>query len=351
MLVEILTVERGNYRPRIHALGEVQPARDIRLSPRVRGEIIARADAFTPGGFLEEGATILRVDPADYENTVKQRPSEWEQAKADLHIEMGRQKVAQLDFELLGEDASALADRDLVLGQPQLHAAQAKVAFAEAQLALAELDWQRCEIRAPFDAHVIEREVDVGSQVALGDTLGRLVGLDHYWVVATVPRSSLLWIAVGNREDRSASAAQVRDRAAWASSERRQGTVDRLIGSLDGETRLARLVITVADPLARLPANAGKPRLIIGTVLETLIEGREITKVVRLDRNLLHDDRVWLMESNALRIVDVEVVFEDEAHAYISRGLKSGDQVVTTNLSSVADGAPLRRDENPPSSP
>lgn len=146
MLVEILTVERGNYRPRIHALGEVQPARDIRLSPRVRGEIIARADAFTPGGFLEEGATILRVDPADYENTVKQRPSEWEQAKADLHIEMGRQKVAQLDFELLGEDASALADRDLVLGQPQLHAAQAKVAFAEAQLALAELDWQRCEI-------------------------------------------------------------------------------------------------------------------------------------------------------------------------------------------------------------
>ena len=36
------------------------------------------------------------------------------------------------------------------------------------------------------------------------------------------------------------------------------------------------------------------------------------------------------------------MVFRDASHAYVGGGLEDGDRVVTTNLSTVADGASLR---------
>jgi hypothetical protein len=38
----------------------------------------------------------------------------------------------------------------------------------------------------------------------------------------------------------------------------------------------------------------------------------------------------------------VEVVFRDQEYVYISAGLDEDDLVVTTNLATVVDGAPLR---------
>jgi hypothetical protein len=38
----------------------------------------------------------------------------------------------------------------------------------------------------------------------------------------------------------------------------------------------------------------------------------------------------------------VSIVFRDAQYAYIESGLKDGARVVTTNLSTVSDGAPLR---------
>ena len=57
---------------------------------------------------------------------------------------------------------------------------------------------------------------------------------------------------------------------------------------------------------------------------------------------LRQNDTVWVNEGGVLRIRQVEVVFSDEAFVYIGSGLEENDQVVTTNLSSVFDGAALR---------
>jgi hypothetical protein len=38
----------------------------------------------------------------------------------------------------------------------------------------------------------------------------------------------------------------------------------------------------------------------------------------------------------------VEIIFRDNQYAYIQEGLAEGEKVVTTNLSTIVDGAPLR---------
>ena len=43
-----------------------------------------------------------------------------------------------------------------------------------------------------------------------------------------------------------------------------------------------------------------------------------------------------------LRIRELEIVFRDDEFAYVRSGLSAADQVITTNLATVFDGAALR---------
>lgn len=341
MLVDVIEVERDNFTPVITAMGTVEASQDITLSPRVSGEITQLADNFAPGGFVQKGEVLLQIDPADYRNILQQRRSELQQAESDLNIEMGRQNVAMQDYELL-DDTLTDENRSLVLREPQLNAASAVVESARAALQQAELDLQRTTIRAPFDAYILARNTNVGSQVTPGDDLGRLVGLDTYWVTATLPQSSLRWITIpGNGEE--GSEVMIRNRTAWNEGEHREGKIFRLIGALEDQTRMARVLITVPDPHGYRDENSDMPQLMIGSFVEARIQAEELENVVRLNRDYIrNNDTVWVMEDDVLRIRDVNVIFRDATYAYIATGLNGGEQVVTTNLTTVVEGSPLR---------
>lgn len=341
MLVETIVVERGTFYPTIQTMGSVEPTIDINLSPQVGGYVQRVSEAFTPGGVVRKGEVLLEMDPADYRNTLAQRQSALSQAVADLNIESGRQQIARQDFALLG-DTLALENQALVLREPQLDAARARVAAAEAAVQQARLDLERTTIRAPFDAHILSRLANVGSQVAAGENLGRLVGVNAYWVVATIPQSQLRWLTFP-ASGSAPSVVRVRNRTAWPENMYRTGTLHRLVGALEDQTRLARILVDVPDPMSYLPANADAPPLMIGSFVEADIEAKPLQDVMRLSRDYIRDDdTVWEMKDGMLRIREVDIIFQDAVYAYIASGLASGAQVVTTNLSTVVEGAPLR---------
>lgn len=340
MLVDVITAERGTFSPTIQAMGTVEPAQDVVLSARVSGEIIKLGQKFTPGGYVEEGDILLQIDPADYQHTLQQRQSELNQATSDLTLEMGLQEAAQKEFESYGDSLSE-ENRARVLRQPQLKAAKARVQSARAAVEQAQLNLQRTTVRAPFDAHILTRNVNVGSQVATGNNLSRLVGLDEYWVEAAVPVSSLEWISIPDDNSRG-TPVRLRNRTAWPDDTFRTGYIHKLLGSLGQETRMARILISVPDPQA-YHSEADKPRLMIGSFVEANIKAEQLTNVIRLNRDYVRENEtVWVMQDGKLDIRDVGIVFRDAQYAYIDEGLQDNDQIVTTNLSTVTDGAPLR---------
>lgn len=346
MLVDVEEVMRGTYRPTVQAVGTVEASQDVVLSPRVSGEVVRRSPSFTPGSYVRRGEPLLTIDPSDYENVLRQRRTDLRLAISELNIEMGRQDVARQDYELLNDAVADEDDTALVLRRPQLRAAEARVEAARAAVDQAELDLQRTTIRAPFDAHVLSRNVTLGSQVAPGDDLGRLVGIDTYWIEATVPLSALRRLDVPAGDDGGGSTVTIRNSSAWDEGQYRRGELYRLVGSLEERTRMARVLVSVPDPLAVATADANVPQLIIGSFVEVNIETREMSDVIRLNRDYVRsDDTVWIMEDSRLRIRDVVVSFRDPTYAYIASGIDDGDRVVTTNLTTVAEGARLRVDE------
>ena len=179
MLVEVLTAEKGNFQPRITALGEVRAAREVTLGSRVSGEIIERAENFVDGGLVKAGEVVVRLDPTDYQKILARRESEHQQALADLKLEKGQRKIAELDLELL-EETLEIKDKDLALREPQLQSAQAAVDLAAIAVEQARLDFERTQIKAPFDAQVLTNRVEIGAQISSGSEVGRLVALDEY---------------------------------------------------------------------------------------------------------------------------------------------------------------------------
>ena len=341
MLVDVTEVQKGTYQPTISVMGTVVPSQDITLSPRVSGEIIDRSNKFVPGGYVQKGEQLLQIDPADYENDLLQRKSELQQAISDLNIEMGRQKVAQHDYQLV-EASLTKENKELVLREPQLDAAKSNVQSARAAVEQAKLNLQRTTIRAPFDAHILSRNANIGSQVSGSTDLGRLVGLDTYWVEATVPLSKLRWLSFPD-DDSQGSDVSIQNRTAWAPDVYRKGQLFKLVGTLENQTRMARVLIEVSDPQALNNENSGKPSLIIGSYVEANINAQKMENVFRIDRNYIRqDETVWVMEEGKLQIKKVDILFRDAQYAYISSGLENQAEIVTTNLATVSDGAPLR---------
>lgn len=341
MLVDIVTAESGSFQPVILATGTVEAVEDVIVSPLVEGQIIRRSREFIPGGFVEKGELLLQIDPADYRNALELNKSDLLQAQTDLDVEMGRQEVAEQDLELIGGDSLSPGERSLVLRKPQLNAVKARLQAALASVDQAELEVSRTSIRAPFDAHVLTQNVTIGSQVAPGDNLGRLVGTENYWVTLTVPVSKLRWLQFSDSEDDKGSEVKIRNTTAWPEGTFRLGYLEEQIGALDAETRLARVLVRVPDPLAL--EKEDKPELMIGAFVEARVQGEEIKDVVRLDRNFIRNNNtVWVMEDGKLQIRNVEIVLTDADYAYISEGLSAGERVVTTNISTVTEGVALR---------
>ncbi|WP_375582309.1 efflux RND transporter periplasmic adaptor subunit [Cyclobacterium xiamenense] len=345
MLVDVVEAQQGDFTPTVVATGIVQPATDISLSNQVGGEITQIATRFVPGSYVKKGELLVQINPADFENTLMLRRSDLALAQSDYEVELGRQDVAQKDYELIGDELSP-ENRNLVLRKPQLEAAKANVAAAEAAVNQASLNLDRASIRAPFDAHILSRNVNLGSQIAPGSDLGRLVGIDEYWVMANVPLSKVNWLDIDENTAESGAPVKIVHPSAWEPGQYREGRVSRLVGSLDDQTRLARVIIRVDDPLMRRAPDPGKPPLIIGTFVEVQIQARELENVTRLERQYIRPgNTVWVMQEGELAIREVNILFEDQKYAYIDSGLEANAQVVATDLATVVNGSPLRLDE------
>jgi RND family efflux transporter MFP subunit len=336
-LVRTMRAEATTMPVSVTATGTVRAAREIALKPRVAGRVEQMSPSFTPGGVLREGEMLLRLDESDFRLAVDEKKADVTKAEADLELEMGQQYVAREEWKhLLGEKTLKTA---LALRKPQLAQAQAALDAAKAAQQKAELDLTRTVVRAPFNALVTARNVDVGSQVSTADTLATLAGTDEYWIEISVPMDRLRWIDLPGSNAERGSPATV----SVAAGERR-GRVLRLLGELQSDSRMARVLVSVHDPLL-LAGTAGPAaaRLILGDYVSVAVQGREVQNAVRLPRSALRDDdTVWVVRDAALSIRKVHTVWKDRDDVFVDSGLAPGENVVVSNLSSPIEGMSLR---------
>lgn len=337
-LVEVVEVVPATQGPQIEAWGEVVAARTLVVSPEVRGTIVALNDRLTPGGLVLAGEELIRLDDREQRLAVVQAEAEIRQIGARIAIENGQQARAKRDLTRLPGTLTE-DQRQLVLRAPQMAQLQAELAAAEAERERALVALSYMVIRAPFDALVIEEQVAEGTMLSAGSTPATLIAADRFHVVVAVPVSALDWI-----NPKSGQILRLTQPGIWPEGSFREGTVERLTAGLSATGRMAELVVAIDDPLARKPENRGKPRLLLGSFLRAIGEGRTVENAVALDRAYLRDhDTVWVMTpENRLEVRPVTIAWRGAEQVLISAGLAAGDRVITTPLAVVAPGMEVR---------
>lgn len=338
-LVEIMEARTESSRIVINAMGTVKPSRIITLESRVSGQVKEISDDFVPGGLFNKDDLILKIDPEDFELDVRKQKSQVSKAYANIQLEKGRKEVAENEVRLMKSiSKNKIQDTSLALRKPQMAQARAELNSAKVALEQAELDLKRTEIKAPFNCLVTERSVDSGSQVSAQEKLAELVGTDSFWIEASIHVDELHWIDIPVKNGDNGSPVTIKTPGGIE----RQGEVIRLLGDMNTQSRMARILISVEDPL-NLKTGRNSSRLLLGSYLSVSMQGRQVDNIIRLPRSAFRDgEQVWLLKQGKLFMQPVGTVWRSEDYVFVDQGIKPGDKIVSTDLAAPVNGMELR---------
>jgi RND family efflux transporter MFP subunit len=356
----------------VRGSGTVRPRAEIDLAAQVSGRVAFVSPSLVSGGRVEAGEVLLRIEDADYRNAVLQARAQVAQDSVGVFEAEEEARIAEAEYEQFkkrqaerGETSegvvAALEASRLTLRGPQLAAARAALARSGAQLADAELDLSRTEIRAPFRGVVRSESVDVGAYATLGQPLARVFSIEQLDVVVPLSDADVallpgLWDVRAGRDSRALPArviASFGDKLfAW------DGFVDRAEAALDELSRTIDVVVRVPDPFEggrRLvpdsaggmtlepgPGSGDAPPLLVGQFAEVEIKGSEGLYVTVPRRALRESDEVWVVVDGRIRIVPVRVIQRGGGMAYIEGSLDPGDLVVTDGITLATEGMEVR---------
>ncbi|MGD8371544.1 MAG: efflux RND transporter periplasmic adaptor subunit [Syntrophobacterales bacterium] len=341
-VVEVQVVHPGDHRVTVPAMGTVVPARQVVLRSQVSGKVVSIHPEFIEGGYITEGLKVLQIDPMDYQLAVTLAEAKVKDAESALELAEEEAAAAKEEWRLLYDDDSTANDKPppLVAKEPQLTAAQARLKADKAELSQAELDLKRTSILAPFNAIVRTKSAEIGSLVTPQDPLAELLGVDEYWLQISVPVDYLRWITLSSGKRRNGSKVKVIHRSGY----QRTAEVIKLLGDLETEGRMARILAAVKDPLGLKDTDKTTRPLLIGEYVRVEIEGPPLTQVFRIPRVALRDNNtIWVVgDDSTLDIRSVKTIWRDNQAVFLKEGLSPGDQLVLSDLAAPVAGMKIQ---------
>ncbi len=339
-LVQVEPVRRTRHRAFVRAMGTVMAAQEVVVQPQVSGEIVKLSPELIPGGRVKAGDVLAQIDPKEYQIAL-------DRAEADLVGKQAQSQSAAWEMTRLEglKRSDAVNRNELEDASAAKAVAEAAVAVARASVDQARLDVERTTIRAPFNGIVTSKGVDLGAQVTTQTQLATLIGTDEYWVEASVPVDRLRWVTIPGKVGERGSSAVVYQSDGSGPEMKWGAHVHRLRGDLEPQGRMARVLVTVQDPLGLNSPSPQPLPLLIGAYVHVDIEGRELENVVAVPRSALRDGRrVWVMDDRAQLVIrEVNVIWRDRDVVLLKDGLAEGERLVMSDIATPVAGMPLRQ--------
>lgn len=331
-MVDVVTVNESTQAPNLYGFGRVEAEQETMLASRVAGQLQRFADDVVPGQVVEQNAAVAFIDQADLALSLEDAEAQLANAQAQLALEQAEQQRARSEYESFGRQLSA-ERRALVLREPQLRQAQAQLTQARVVRDQAALNLERATLTAPWRAMVQERLVGAGSLLSQGTEVLHLVGVEQFWVRASLPGEWTEWLEAG-------SSVTLTSRG-WPEGASREGTLVSMLPSLEENGLQAQLLIAVNDPLA---LETDGPALRLGDVLRASFQPAIQEQLISLPSAALRPGNVaWRVdEENRLRRTPVTLAYRGEDDALIRSGLDTGQQVVISGLAQPSEGQLVR---------
>ncbi|MCW7753012.1 efflux RND transporter periplasmic adaptor subunit [Desulfobotulus sp. H1] len=330
--VSVVRAKAGTHGAVVRAYGAVSPRFSLDLTAEISGLVESLGEDCEPGKRVAKGTLLVSVEDSEYRSAVALAQKELADSRIALLEEEGRSRQAEAEWS--SSDLQGAPDSELVLRAPQLAAALAAVASAEAALAKAGRELERTEIRAPFDAIVVERSIAPGSYLQSGSQIAVLYSTDR----------ADIRIHLASEEWAMLPESRVVNSGLWPvqvwhaqSGEAWDGRILRLEQHANSHTRQRALIVAVDAPLDR------EPPLLAGSFVNMVIPGVELGNLWCLPpSSLSQNGEIWYVtEDQLLRSFDSNIIFSDDKGIYIAapESLAGEEQqILVRPLSSYVQG-------------
>jgi RND family efflux transporter MFP subunit len=288
----------------VTALGEVMPVWQSTIKSRVEGPVVYISPHLEAGNQVKAGELLVRIDESNFQMQVSNTQSLLAEAKIEQLREKQEAQEARLNWKrsgITGEPASSL-----VLRQPQLEAAQATVEARQAALAFAKTQLAYTEIRAPYDGVIMNRTVNPGETLFVGDDVFTIFSMQA--VEISVHLDTDQWDLLDQMNGETpVNLISLQQGTVW------QARVVRDSRHLDRESRLRTLYMRVDKPFSQTPP------LLPGSFVRAEITGRAIPGLVCIPETALtKKGQVWLVDDDdRLQSLSAQPVFYGEGVVYI----------------------------------
>ncbi|WP_318470790.1 efflux RND transporter periplasmic adaptor subunit [Photobacterium leiognathi] len=352
-VLEVIRIEKQDVQLSVDSYGVVEPKYKAEVVSEVIGSVNYISPDFAVGKFVSKGDLLARLDDSDYHADLAQAEASLAQAQAKLKEEIARGKVAKKTLR----DVSPNKKTALGLREPQRKQEEANVKFAKAGVERAKRNLTKTEIRAPFDALVKMKNINMGSYLTQGKLIGELYGTEIAEIRLPITPNSFSYLDLNRLDSRKLNIeAQYGDIQInhWAAK------LVRNEGIIDKDNRMIYLIAEVDDPY-NLKSPLDKPSiksitslstsspsltlsvLQFGTFVTTTIQGKKVKDVIKLPRHVVRSEQVIVVDSqNKTQTRQVNVVRSDNENAYVIGGLEDGEFVSLIRSDSLIDGTEVK---------
>ena len=341
--VRVTEVEQRSVGLVVGSQGKVQAAQTANLSAAVAGPVAWISSAMEAGGYVTEGETLLRLDASDYETMLARSEASVQQANAESgHASREYDRMKELAEQRLAsqsqlQDAQRLAEVSI-----------ARLADAEANHRQAQLDLQRTEIKAPFNAIVETREVELGQYVNRAQSIAVLYGANEVEVRVPLAIRQLGYLDIplglqGELPPEQAPAVTLT--GTYGGAEHHwEGTLVRIEASIDPNSNTVQTIIRVSQPTATIDWTSAEEikaiPLPIGLYVHADIKGKTVDSLISLPRSVIRNNNQVLVvdAENKMYFREVDIFRLEEENVLISGGILPGEKICISPIQAVVDG-------------
>jgi membrane fusion protein (multidrug efflux system) len=290
----------GLLRDRLNLPGMVEPWERLGILAEVKGMV--EEIRVQEGDHVNRGDLIARLDTSDYENIKNSIRAEYGLALANL------QRLSDLHAQE-------------IIAQAELDTIKAQVQSLEADLAIAELQLQRCYVRSSISGTVNELPARKGLYLAVGDPVATVLDIDRVKVSVGIPETDVDAVRKIDRFEVVIEALQ---------NKTVTGTKYFLAVAPESQAQVYRLELEVANKSGDiLPGMFARVEI----VKQEFPEALAIPLYAVISRDNKHF--VYLEEDNVAKLQEVELGILDGWHIQITGGLAPGQRVVVVGQRSV----------------
>ncbi len=299
-------VQRAEVRQaRITLRGQTEADRKVNIKAETKGRI-AELNA-EKGRWVTAGTVLARI-------VADERPARLAEAKSRL-------TQRQMEFK-----ASQQLSEKGFRAETQLASARANLDAARAAVKAAQMALDDISIKAPFDGLIVERYVEIGDFVEMGNPVARLIDLDPLLVVVQISERDAGRLTIGALASARLIAGQTVE-----------GIVSFISPEADPATRTFRVETEVANTDGVLPDGASAE---VTLPLQKVTAHRVSPAILTLSDSGRIGVKT-LGPGNTAVFMPVQVIDEEAAGIWIT-GLPERVTVITVGQEFISDGQKVR---------